>query len=158
MKLRLTARILLLVVLNVALLAAAVTVFLRAQYGTGWGSLLTYAAEDRVVSMALEVALEMGQAPVEDRDEILGRYAAAYGAPLYLFLNNGRQVGGPALELTEGLRRELSGGGDRPGPPPPPPPGKKGKGGKRPPRGRRARCSMCQVRRATGDGWGCGFQ
>ncbi len=119
MKLGLSARILLLGLLNVILIAAAATVFLRIQFGTGWGSLLTYASDDRIISMAREVALELAQAPRHDRVSVLGRYSDQYRTPLYLFLNDGTQLAGPAVNLPGEVLAELSRGPEEPFRPPP---------------------------------------
>ncbi len=127
--------------LNLVLLGAVGLGFIVAQGGVSWSALIDGAAGERVQTLANAIAAEAGAAGDEKRDAVLTRFAATYGAELFLFHNSGRQLAGPPLNPPPALRGQLimpregdgprrdEAGARRPGPraepdeaPPPPPP------------------------------------
>jgi two-component system sensor histidine kinase CpxA len=144
-RLSLSSKIFILAFINVVLLAGVFLVFARFQFHVELHSLLFGPAQDRVLSVARELALELEQTPADSRTGLLGRYAHNYGVDFYLFDNNGPEIAGREVNLPEDVREQLQRGSAPPGrePPPrfddrPPPPEEAGPPGP-PPEGRRGR-------------------
>jgi len=142
-RLSLSSRIFILAFINLVLLAGVFLLFARFQFHVELHSLIFGPAQDRVLSVARELALELEQTPADSRTGLLGRYAHNYGVDFYLFDNHGPQIAGREVnlpaEVTERLQRG-SAPGDDPPPrrePPPPPPGFDDRQPGPPPGGRR---------------------
>lgn len=119
----LSTKIFLLAFLNLALLAGLGLAFARVQFHAQLGSLLLAPAEDRVVTLAQQVALELEETPLGERDALMQRLATANRAGFYLLeMPELKQVGGPPVQVPAAVRDELrrppDGRGPRPGPPP----------------------------------------
>ena len=65
-----------------------------------------------------EIALELEENQPEDRTAVLGKYHARLGVDLYLFDNNGTQLGGPPVVSPPQVRAKLTRGRPERGPPP----------------------------------------
>ena len=96
---RLTAKILLLALLNVSLLAALFAIFLRAQLPAEFGSFLLGSARERIGPVARLASIELRENGREQWDALLARYASDNGVAFYLFENEGEQLAGPAVPL-----------------------------------------------------------
>lgn len=104
----LSAKILLLGLLNLALIAAALLVFARLQFRLSFESMLLSPSFDRIMAMARSMALELEETPVEGREELLARYGRNYGARFYLFDQAGTRLAGQPVQLPgERLQRLL---------------------------------------------------
>jgi len=130
----LSTKIFLLASGNLLLLAAVFLLFARVQLHMQFNSFL-FGAEDRVVSLARQLTLDLEDTPAASRDALMRRYKQAYGVAFYLFLNPSAQIGGPRVELPpevlDEMRKPPPRRRDAPrprrdedpdGPPPPPPP------------------------------------
>ncbi len=125
----LLAKILLLVLGNLVLLAGMLALFagLRAQQGLD--SFLLGTARERIRALASSIALELDGTDEDARDAMLARYAAAYKVDLYLFDNDGPQAAGPKVNLPAEVHEHMTRGpgdgprlgSEEPAPPPPPP-------------------------------------
>lgn len=141
----LSRKILCLALVNVALLAAALLGFVRAQFRIGPESLLLGPAHDRIRGIGDAFTSDFEAAPDSGRAAVLDTYAKRYGAEFYLVAGRGEPIAGPTVvlpqELMEQMRRLLpppGGRGQPPGQPPRPRPGRRGPppefGGGPPPR------------------------
>jgi hypothetical protein len=85
-----------------------------------FNSLLMAPAEDRVLSLARQLALDLADTPAPSRDSLLQRYSRTYGAAFYLFESRPlTQVGGPVVDIPEPVMEEIRRPPPRqPGPPP----------------------------------------
>jgi two-component system sensor histidine kinase CpxA len=123
----LSTKIFLLASVNLLLLALVFLLFARFQLHLEFNSFL-FGAQDRVVSLARQLTLDLEETPAQSRDELLQRYKGMYRVEFYLFENPINQIGGPSVDLPPAVMDEL-----RKPPPrregPPPPRG----GGPRPP-------------------------
>lgn len=102
--------------LNLVLLTVAGVGFYWMQFGRGWDSLTAGALGERLQTVADSVMTEVYAASPEDRDAILARRGERTGAHFYLFLNEGRQIGGEAVSLPDRMVEELGRGPTRGGP------------------------------------------
>lgn len=137
-RLSLSSKIFILAFINVVLLAGVFLLFARFQFHVELHSLLFGPAQDRVLSVARELALELEQTPADSRTGLLGRYAHNYGVDFYLFDNNGPQIAGREVNLPVDVREQLQRGSAPPRrEPPPPPPGFDERPPGPPPEGRR---------------------
>lgn len=130
-RLSLSAKIILLVLANLALLVAAFVLVARHYYGIDITTLLFAPATDRVVDVARQVSLDLEhtsrvQTNNGEQTALMARYAATYGADFYLFRNGGSQQAGRPVTLPAEVAGELNRGsrdrgkaGRRPAPPPP---------------------------------------
>jgi two-component system sensor histidine kinase CpxA len=133
----LSTKIFLLAFRNLALLGLLFLGFARYGLHVRFNSVLTAPAEDRVLSLARQLALDLGEAPASGRGSILQRYAKAYGVSFYLFLSPATQIAGPPVSIPDPVMEEIRrppprregpppGRGREEGPPPqsdrPPPP------------------------------------
>lgn len=145
-RISLSSRIFVLAFVNLLLLAGVFLVFARFQFHIRLDSLLFAPAQDRVIAVARELALELEQTPPEARTGLLGRYSHNYGVDFYLFDNDGPQIAGRPADLPAGVREQLQRGSPREPPPPrreppqpevdrrrpPPPPAPEGRRGRGP--------------------------
>lgn len=93
--------------LNLVLLAALGAGFFMIQGGPGWAALVSGVAGDRAQSIASMIAAETSAVPVEERDDVLARFGAAYGAEFYLFRGDSTQAAGAPVELPPEVRPRL---------------------------------------------------
>jgi two-component system sensor histidine kinase CpxA len=100
-------KVILLAVLNAALLISALVWFARTQLTQDLGALLVGESRGRITAVAAQVGRELPTTSVNERDQMLARYAAAHGVSFYLFHNNGTQVAGPAVSLPEPVTAHL---------------------------------------------------
>jgi two-component system sensor histidine kinase CpxA len=116
----LSTKIVLLASANLLLLALVFIAFARFQLHMQFDSFL-FGAQDRVVSLARELTLDLEETPIESRDELLSRYKRRYQVEFYLFEVPATQVAGPHVipppALDEEMRRPPPRRVD--GPPPP---------------------------------------
>jgi two-component system sensor histidine kinase CpxA len=114
----LSAKIFLLAAGNIALLALVFLLFARFELHLEFNSFL-FGAQDRVVSLARQVALDLAITPVDARDELLRRYKRMYNVEFYLYESPVTQIGGPAVDLPPAVFDELRKPPPRREPPPP---------------------------------------
>ena len=95
--------------LNLAVLLGAAVVFVSLSYGVGWHALFASPAGARVQDLGRLVAADLRANPQQSPDDMLQRYAPEPGTDLLLFLNDGRQLGGPATTLPPAVRGLLPG-------------------------------------------------
>jgi two-component system, OmpR family, sensor histidine kinase CpxA len=129
---RLTTRILLLALGNVAALGILFLVFVRWQLGSDFESFLMTTARERIVSQTRSIALEMRDSEANTWNQVLADHSEASGVTFALYRGDWELVAGPKLNLPQELKdRILMGppngrGGGRgwgDGNPPPPPDG-----------------------------------
>src|ERR1700689_276720 len=102
----LSTKIFLLAFGNLALLALVFLVFARFQLHMEFNSFL-FGAQDRVVSMARQLTLDLEDTPAQSRDELLRRYKGMYRVEFYLFENPTIQIGGPPVGLPPAVMEEI---------------------------------------------------
>ncbi len=128
----LSTKIFLLAFYNLLLLALVFLLFARFQLHMQFDSFL-FGAQDRVISMARQLTLDLEQTPAEARDELLERYKRMYRVQFYLYAQPGTQLAGPPVDLPDAVFEELRKppARRRGGAPPnaPPPPAGDGRGG-----------------------------
>lgn len=109
MKLRLPlyARILGLFLVNVLVIAGVFLVVFRMQFHLGLDSLLAGQANQRVQALTRAVLGELQNTPADKHDDVLNRFAEAYGVELYLFRPDGTQVAGTPVTLPPEIAREI---------------------------------------------------
>ncbi len=109
MKLRLTfsTKIFLLVLLNAAILLAVSLLFVRVQFRVDLQSFLLAPAQDRILAVSRQLALELDDTEREKWDELLARYSMTLAAELRLFEGNGRQVAGLKQALPDSVIARL---------------------------------------------------
>lgn len=136
-RLSLSGKILFTAFLNLLLLALVFLVFARVQFRSDPHSFLLAPAQDRILAVARELALELEETETNSRDRLLARYAEAHGVAFYLFDEEGTRLAGPAIQVPWDVVRRL-----RPRAAPPPRPGERGEPGdenrpppRQPPRG-----------------------
>lgn len=113
-RLTLSAKVLLLAALNLALLAAVLAVFLRMQYRVDLQWFLVSPAQDRVLATARQIGMALDDVDPAAWDGVLLRYSKAQNAELRLFGPDGRQIAGPktghpdqlVTRFFEGVERE----------------------------------------------------
>ena len=82
-RLPLSSRIFILAFVNLLLLAGVFLVFAHFQYHMELGTFLFAPAQDRVLAVARDVALDLEQTPPEARTGLMGRYAGNYGRRIH---------------------------------------------------------------------------
>ena len=126
----LSTKIFLLAFCNLVLLGLLFLGFARYGLHFHFNSLLAAPAEDRVLSLARQLALDLTDTPVESRDNLLQRYSRTYGVAFYLFGRNAAQLAGPAVDIPEPVLEEMRRPPPRRAAPPPrranPPPPREG--------------------------------
>ena len=104
----LSTKIFLLAFCNLLLLGLLLLGFARYGLHVRFNSILAAPAEDRVLSLARQLALDLGDTPAESRDSLLQCYSRTYGVAFYLFVNRPlTQVAGPAVEIPEPVMEEI---------------------------------------------------
>ena len=121
-RISLSVRVYAVALLNLLFLVGVLLAIAHFEFHAEFGSLLFAPAQDRVVSMARELSVDLEQTPINSRTALMGRYHAGFGADFYLFDNDGTQLAGKPVTLPPEVANTLV----RPGPPPreegPPPP------------------------------------
>jgi two-component system sensor histidine kinase CpxA len=110
---RLRTRILLLALLNGALLAAGLAVFLRGELRPEFDSLLFAGTRERLETIARDLARDLRTTPLAEREPLLARLGAEHGARFHLVTGDGTSVAGPHDALPPEVRERLR--GSRPG-------------------------------------------
>ncbi len=105
---RLRTKILLCALVNVALLASAVAVFVRYQFRPGVESILLAPGEARLVRLADDLTIELRMTPVREWDAVLARYSRKYGVDLAITVNSsGDTVAGSIKKVPPELSPNL---------------------------------------------------
>lgn len=93
--------------LNLLLLAALGLGFFIVQGGLGWNALVAGPSGTRAQAKANIIAAEVGAAAQANRNAVLERFKAAYGAEFYLFRGFDGQVAGAAVELPPAVQSRI---------------------------------------------------
>lgn len=93
--------------LNLLLLAALGLGFFIVQGGLGWNALVAGRSGVRAQAKANIIAAEVGAAAQADRNAVLDRFKAAYGAEFYLFRGFDGQAAGTAVELPPAVQSRI---------------------------------------------------
>ncbi len=125
-RLPLYSKVLALAFLNLCLLALALWMIVRAQFRVDSGSFLLAPAQNRIMSVAHAIALELEEAKPEEWNHVLTRYAQSQRVEFVLFDEFGTRVAGPdfplprqvAERIPERGSRGRGGPGERGAPPP----------------------------------------
>jgi signal transduction histidine kinase len=124
--LSLRLKVFLLVLLNLALVAAVLTVFVRLQLRREFSSFLMDQARERIESLARLLVQDLQRTDPEERQALLDGYASRHGVQLLLVHNDGHRIAGPTLKVPDGVIERLRAPGRpprgpdaRPGGPPP---------------------------------------
>lgn len=122
---RITTKILMLALGNIAALGILFVAFVRWQLGQDFESFLMTTARERILSQTRSIALEMRDYEASSWNQILADHSTAQGVTFALYRGNGERVAGPELNLPAELKERMKGGppegrGGRPweGPPP----------------------------------------
>jgi two-component system sensor histidine kinase CpxA len=108
-RLSLPIKILLLAVTNLLFLLAIAIIFLSHSSRLSWDSLLLAPSEDRILSSARLLALELQRTPLSQQDALLANLSHEFGVEAYLFRNDGQQVAGKPIQLPEEVLHALGG-------------------------------------------------
>ena len=118
---RLTTKILLLALGNVAVLGGLFLAFVRLQLGQDFESFLMTTARERILSESRSIALEMRDSEASTWTQVLAEHSAAHGVTFSLYRGDGDWVAGPKLNLPPELKERMIA-----------PPGGRGREGGRP--------------------------
>lgn len=120
-RLPLYAKILLWFFLNLALLAFAFYLLVRAEFRFGMDWLLSTGASERIQAVSDLITAELNENPRAEWSTALKRFDAAYRVKFQVFREDGAQLAGDAIELPAEVRERLAMPNrppQRPGPPP----------------------------------------
>jgi two-component system sensor histidine kinase CpxA len=109
----LSTKIFLLASGNLLLLVLVLLLFARFHLQLQFKAFL-FGGEERVISVARGLMLDLENTPAEGRDELLRRYKQAYGAQFYLFADPLVRLGGPAVALPAAIMDEIRKPAQRP--------------------------------------------
>jgi two-component system sensor histidine kinase CpxA len=123
--LSLRLEVFLLVLLNLVLVAAVFTVFVRIQLRREFSSFLMDQARERIESLARLLAQDLHDTDPAERETLLDGYASRYGVQLVLVRNDGQVIAGRAPSIPESVLARVR-------PRRPPPEERGGPGGPRP--------------------------
>ena len=104
---RLTTKILLLALGNVALLGILFLAFVRLQLGQDFESFLMTTARERILSESRSIALEMRDSEASTWSQVLADHSSAHGVTFALYRGDGDWVAGPKLNLPQELKERL---------------------------------------------------
>ncbi|RME90197.1 MAG: sensor histidine kinase [Verrucomicrobia bacterium] len=108
MRFPLLARIALMLVLNLALVAALVAAFFHFEFQLGLDSLLLSQTEERLRAVRQVLAARLSETSPAEWDEVLREYSEAYRVRFTLWSENGRrQLAGEPLALPLEVRRRM---------------------------------------------------
>ena len=116
-------KILIWLLLNLAVLGAAIHLVVRLQFQFGLDSLLAGRAGGRVQAVSDVITDELKAKSVSSWDEVLQRFGKAYQVQFFLFRPDGSQVAGATMDLPTEVAAKVAerpnpGAGVRRGPPP----------------------------------------
>ncbi len=120
-RLPLYAKILLWFFLNLALLAFAFYLLVRAEFRFGMDWLLSTGASERIQAVSDIITADLNETPRPEWNTVLKRFDAAYRVKFQVFRDDGAQLAGDAIELPAEVRARLAMPNrppQRPGPPP----------------------------------------
>lgn len=103
----LSAKILLLASLNVALLAVVFGAFARVQLRVDLRSFLFGQARDRILAVSRLLALQLPETQPRDWSELLAQYSANYPANFYLFTSDGHELAGASIDLPKDVMQAI---------------------------------------------------
>ena len=106
MRWRLSRKILLIALLNLALVAAVITGFLLSQFGFGAEALLAGPARDRIQAIGNAFSLALDH-PETETASLFETYRARYGADFFLVDPDGRTLAGPPLLAPRELMQRM---------------------------------------------------
>ncbi|MEN6532393.1 MAG: HAMP domain-containing sensor histidine kinase [Bryobacteraceae bacterium] len=115
-RITLTVKILLLALLNVTLLVVVSLLFMRLQLRVDLQSFLISPAQDRILSVARQIGLELGETERSEWDALLQRYSTMHGVEVRLFDDGGRQLAGPKANIPAAIAERLLRGANHHGP------------------------------------------
>src|SRR5215831_8128811 len=102
----LASKISLLTVLTLVLLTGVLLVFAGVQFRISPTSFIVAPALNHVMSVAGEVAQDLGETPATSRAELLSRLSKDYGVDFYLVDTDGRSLTGVPVKLPPTIRTE----------------------------------------------------
>ena len=105
---RLTTKILLLALGNVAVLGILFLAFVRLQLGQDLESFLMTTARERILSESRSIALEMRDSEASTWDQVLADHSSAHGVTFALYRGDGAWVAGEKLKLPEELKERMA--------------------------------------------------
>ncbi len=120
MKLSLSLKIALCLLLNLAVLGLVGLAFLLAWGGLGWSSLVTGPAGRRVQSIGDLIAGEVAAATTQDQPGVLARFGAAYGVEVAVFDRAGEPLAGNTAAVPDEVLARFKRTGPFAGPSAPP--------------------------------------
>jgi two-component system sensor histidine kinase CpxA len=137
-RLTLSRKIMLLAVCNFIVVGLVFFAFLFLKFDEDMKSSFFAPTRDRIAVVGRDLSLELTQHDDSEREAIVKRTADKLGMNLYLFMNDGEQVGGKrivlppevAIELGRRIPGRRGGPGSVPAPPPPPAAAVGGRGGR----------------------------
>lgn len=103
------AKILLWFLLNLLFLGAVFYAFIGLQFHIGLDSLLLGRTGDRIQAVGDIIATELGNAPVNQWNDVLQRFGSAYKVTLLLFRPDGSQAAGQGIQLPPEVMPRLGG-------------------------------------------------
>jgi two-component system, OmpR family, sensor histidine kinase CpxA len=112
----LTWKILLIALANVGALVAIAFAFVQYELGHEFTSMLLGPGRDRTVAIASQLALDLNDAPVAERDALLERYGREHAAAFLLYANDGVKLAGAAIDVPPEVLARITARG-RGGPP-----------------------------------------
>ena len=95
----LSAKMFLIALLNLLLIAAVLAVFMHVQYRFDLQSFLLSPAHDRILATGRQIALELRDADRSTWDQLVQRYADTNRVELRLTDNDGRQLAGTSTSI-----------------------------------------------------------
>ncbi len=104
---RLTTKILLLALANVAVLGGLFLAFVRLQLGQDFESFLMTTARERILSESRSIALEMRDSEASSWTQVLAEHSATHGVTFALYRGDGDWVAGPKLSLPKELKERF---------------------------------------------------
>lgn len=104
---RLTTKILMLALANVALLGGLFLAFVRLQLGQDFESFLMTTARERILSESRSIALEMRDSEASSWTQVLAEHSATHGVTFALYRGDGDWVAGPKLSLPKELKERF---------------------------------------------------
>ena len=105
---RLTTKILLLALGNVAVLGIVFLAFVRLQLGEDFESFLMTTARERILSESRSIALEMRDSEASTWNQVLADHSSAHGVTFALYHGDGAWVAGEKLKLPQALKERMA--------------------------------------------------
>jgi two-component system sensor histidine kinase CpxA len=105
----LSQKILGLALLNLALIAVVLVVFVQRQFGLSIESLVLGPARDRILSLSNAIARDLDSTPYTSRVELLNDYSRRYGVDVFLVDPDGQSLTGRAFSLPPAVLERVRG-------------------------------------------------